>query len=319
MAEEESAREEEESRVLVIGATGRLGRELVRASAAASHPTFALVRGASAEDDDDTERSLLLRSFRTLGVTLINGSLEDLPSLIAAVEKVDVVICAVPSKQALEQKLLIRAIKEAGCIKRFIPSEFGADPTKVQILGMDYGFYERKAEIRRCVESEGIPYTYICCNFLARYLLPSLVQPGLEAPPRDEIKIFGGGNVKAVFVTDRDVANYTICTIDDPRTLNKTLYLRPPGNVYSMNELVEIWEKKLNKELRKVCVSEEQLLESIRGQYAVPRNMDLVFVYSAFVKGDHTYFDVDSSGLDGTRLYPHVKHTTVSEYLDTLV
>lgn len=69
----------------------------------------------------------------------------------------------------------------------------------------------------------------------------------------------------AVFVTDRDVANYTICTIDDPRTLNKTLYLRPPGNVYSMNELVEIWEKKLNKELRKVRVSEEQLLESIRG------------------------------------------------------
>lgn len=71
MAEEESAREEEKSRVLVIGATGRLGRELVRASAAASHPTFALVRGASAGDDDDTERSLLLRSFRTLGVTLI--------------------------------------------------------------------------------------------------------------------------------------------------------------------------------------------------------------------------------------------------------
>lgn len=149
----------------------------------------------------------------------------------------------------------------------------------------------------------------------------------------------------AVFVTDRDVANYTICTIDDPRTLNKTLYLRPPGNVYSMNELVEIWEKKLNKELRKVRVSEEQLLESIRGTFQAlieiaqhyvpcycrliicfgaadtpfPRNMELVFVYSAFVKGDHTYFDVDSSGFDGTRLYPHVKHTTVSEYLDTLV
>lgn len=83
-------------------------------------------------------------------------------------------------------------------MQRFIPSEFGADPTKVQILGMDYGFYERKAEIRRCVESEGIPYTYICCNFLARYLLPSLVQPGLEAPPRDEIKIFGSGNVKGL-------------------------------------------------------------------------------------------------------------------------
>lgn len=81
-------------------------------------------------------------------------------------------------------------------MQRFIPAEFGADPTKVQICDMDYGFYEKKIEIRHSIESEGIPHTYICCNFFMRYLLPSLVQPGLDAPPRDEIKIFGEGNTK---------------------------------------------------------------------------------------------------------------------------
>lgn len=64
---------------------------------------------------------------------------------------------------------------------------------------MDYGFYARKAEIRRLVEEEGIPYTIISCNFFMSYLLPSLVQPGLNAPPRDEVSIFGDGNVGGLF------------------------------------------------------------------------------------------------------------------------
>ena len=51
----------------------------------------------------------------------------------------------------------------------------------------------------------------------------------------------------AVFVSEVDAAAFTIKTIDDPRTLNKTLYLRPCGNVCSMNDLVEMWEGKIEK------------------------------------------------------------------------
>lgn len=48
--------------------------------------------------------------------------------------------------------------------------------------------------------------------------------------------------------------------------------------------------------------------------------MEMVFIYSAFIKGDQTYFDIESSGgVDGTKLYPELKYTTISEYLDTLV
>ena len=68
-----------------------------------------------------------------------------------------------------------------------------------------------------------------------------------------------------VFVKDSDVAAFTISTLDDPRTVNKVLYLRPPGNVYSMNELVDAWESKIEKKLEKVYVSEEELLKKIKG------------------------------------------------------
>lgn len=51
-----------------------------------------------------------------------------------------------------------------------------------------------------------------------------------------------------------------------------------------------------------------------------PDNMELVFIYSVFIKGDHTYFDIEScGGVNGTELYPDVKYMTVSEFLDTLL
>ncbi|XP_058092064.1 probable pinoresinol-lariciresinol reductase 3 isoform X2 [Magnolia sinica] len=285
---------EEKSRILIIGATGKLGHYLVNASLASGHPTFALVRETSSSEP---QKAQLLHSLANAGVKLIHGSLQDLESLVKAIKQVEIVICAIPSKNVLDQKLLIQAIKEAGCIKRFIPSEFGADPDKAQIPDLDYGFYAKKSEIRRVIEKEGIPYTYISCNFFTRYLLPSLAQPGLNTPPRDRVKIFGDGNTKAVFVEESDVATFTICTVDDPRTLNKVLYLRPPGNVCSMNELVEIWEMKIAKKLEKVYISEEQLLKSIK-ETPFPSNSEMIFIYSAFIKGDHTYFDIEPSGIN---------------------
>lgn len=50
-----------------------------------------------------------------------------------------------------------------------------------------------------------------------------------------------------------------------------------------------------------------------------PSNRDMVFIYSAFIKGDHTYFDIETSGMNGTELYPHVKYTTISEFLAGLL
>ncbi|KAJ4963084.1 hypothetical protein NE237_023023 [Protea cynaroides] len=304
------------SRILIIGATGNLGYHLANVSLSCGHPTFAFVRESAFSQPEKCQK---IEALSSAGAKLLKGSLQDFSSLIEAVEQVDVVISAVPAKHVLDQKLLIRAIKQAGCIKRFIPAEFGVDPDKIQISNLDFDFYSRKVEIRRTIETESIPYTYISCNFFTSYLLPSLVQPGLRTPPRDRVKIFGDGNTKAVFMKETDVATFTINTVDDPRTLNKVLHLRPLGNVYSMNELVEIWETKIGKKLEKVYISEEQLLKNIQDS-PYPNNLEMIFIYSAFIKGDQTYFDIKSSGgVDGTDLYPNVKYTTVNEFLETLI
>ncbi|XP_076897516.1 putative pinoresinol-lariciresinol reductase 3 [Bidens hawaiensis] len=304
------------SSILIIGVTGRLGFELAKASLEASHPTFCVVRSSTFSD---AAKSRKLQILTDSGAIVVHGSLHDEGSLVEALKQVKVVICAVNSRQVLDQKPLVSAIKKAGCIQRFIPSEFGLDPDKTHITEMDQGFYSRKSEIRRLVEAEGIPHTYVSCNFFMSYLIPSLVQPGLKSPPRDKVTIFGDGNVKGVFIKERDVAAFTISTVDDPRTLNKVLYLRPPGNVYSMNELVEIWEQKIGKKLEKIYVSEEELLTKIK-ETPYPENMEMVFIYAAFVKGFQTCFEVEAAGgVEGSVLYPELRYTTITTYLDTLL
>lgn len=63
-----------------------------------------------------------------------------------------------------------------------------------------------------------------------------------------------------------DIAMYTIKSINDPRTLNKTLYIRPPKNILSQREVVETWEKLIGKELQKTSISEEAFLASLQGE-----------------------------------------------------
>lgn len=69
----------------------------------------------------------------------------------------------------------------------------------------------------------------------------------------------------AIYVDEDDIATYTIKTIDDPRTLNKTLYLRPPENILSQGELVNMWEQLIGKELEKTTISAQEFLDSIKG------------------------------------------------------
>ena len=73
--------------------------------------------------------------------------------------------------------------------------------------------------------------------------------------------------IAAIFLDEDDVATYTIKAIDDPRTLNKTLHLRPPENIISQAELIGIWEKLIGKELEKTYIPPEGFLTTLKGNY----------------------------------------------------
>lgn len=64
---------------------------------------------------------------------------------------------------------------------------------------------------------------------------------------------------------EEDIATYTMKAVDDPRTLNKTLHMRPPANILSFNEIVSLWEEKIGKTLEKLYLSEEDILHIVQG------------------------------------------------------
>lgn len=304
------------SKILIIGGTGYIGKFIVEASAKSGHPTFALVREATLSIPS---KSAIIESFKSSGVTFLHGDLYDHESLVKAIKQVDVVISTVGQAQLVDQDKLIVAIKEAGNVKRFFPSEFGNDVDRVHAVEPAKSAFSIKVQIRRAVEAAGIPYTYVSSNFFAGYFLPNLSQPGATAPPRDKVVILGDGNPKAIFNKEDDIGTYTIKAVDDPRTLNKILYIRPPGNIYSFNDLVALWEKKIDKTLEKIYVPEAQVLKNIQ-EAPIPVNVILSISHSVFVKGDHTNFEIEPSfGVEASALYPDVKYTTVDEYLNQFV
>lgn len=62
-----------------------------------------------------------------------------------------------------------------------------------------------KAQIRRAIEAEGIPYTIVSSNFFAGYFLPSLGQAGMHGLPTDKVVILGDGNTKGNYFGLPDV------------------------------------------------------------------------------------------------------------------
>ena len=61
------------------------------------------------------------------------------------------------------------------------------------------------------------------------------------------------------------MATYTIKTIDDPRALNKTIYLRPPENILSQWDLIVKWEKLSGNVLEKIYIPVDEFLASMKG------------------------------------------------------
>ncbi|XP_057456419.1 phenylcoumaran benzylic ether reductase Pyrc5-like [Lotus japonicus] len=305
-----------DTKILSIGGTGFIGKFIVEASLKAGHPTYLLIRESSLSDP---ARSPIIQKFKTMGANIVFGDLYDHKSLVDAIKKVDVVISTVGHVLLAEQYRIIAAIKEAGNVKRFFPSEFGNDVDRTHAVDPAKSTYQVKVNVRRAIEAEGIPHTIVSCNFFASYFLSTLSQPGVTTPPRDKVVILGDGNPKCVFNKEDDIGTYTIRAVSDPRTLNKILYIRPPANTLSFNDLVSLWEKKIGKTLERVYVPEDQVLKQIK-ESPVPNSVMLAISHAVYVKGDQTNFEIEQSfGVEASSLYPDVKYTTVDELLDQFV
>ncbi|PKA55738.1 Isoflavone reductase like [Apostasia shenzhenica] len=202
---------------------------------------------------------------------------------------------------------------------RYIPSEFGFDVERLEILEPVKSVLGVKAKIRQRIREEGVPHTIVCGKLAANFhFVPRIGQVEASGPPTDKIHILGDGNTKVVLVKEEDTATYTVKAAVDPRTLNKIVYLRPPGCVITHNEMIDLWEKKTGKKLERIYVPEPEVIKKIeesppefKGHYYI--------AHAGFLKGQ-TMVDIDPSfGLEASELYPEVRYSSIDEQLDSFL
>jgi len=70
-----------------------------------------------------------------------------------------------------------------------------------------------------------------------------------------------------IFCDEDDVATYTIKSVDDPRAVNKTIYLRPHENILTQNDVIAKWEKLSGNVLEKIHIPADEFLASMKGNY----------------------------------------------------
>lgn len=296
---------ENKSKILIFGGSGYIGSHMVRASINLGHPTYVYSRPHS----DHTE---VLNEFQSLGAIIVKGEIYDHDKLVSALGEVDVVISALAYPQVLDQINIVEAIKVAGNIKRFLPSDFGCEEDRISVLPPFQAFLDKKKKVRRAIEEAGIPYTYVSANCFGAYFVNYLLRPYDQ---KQEITVYGTGEAKAVLNYEKDIGIYTIKVATDPKACNRVVIFRPRTNIISQLELISMWEKKTGRSFSKIHVPEQEIV-TLSNTLPDPLNIPVSIIHSVFVKGVTMNFEIEEDDIEASVAYPNLKFTTIEELLD---
>ncbi|KAK4762422.1 hypothetical protein SAY86_008190 [Trapa natans] len=305
-------------RLLVVGATGFIGRFVAEASIESGRPTYIFVRPGSGFSPS---KANAVKSLQDKGAIVLQGLINDreLMEKILKENKIETVVSVVGGAAIMDQVALVEAIRAVGTIKRFLPSEFGHDIDRANPVEPGLQMYKEKRVIRRMVEGYKVPYTYICCNSVASWPYCDNTHPSDVLPPLNQFQIYGDGSVKAYFVAGSDIGKFTVKAADDVRTLNTSVHFRPACNMYNMNELAALWEAKIGRTLPRVTISEEDLLD-MAAENDIPRSIVASFTHDIFIKGCQTNFLIGGpKDVEVGDLYPDEMFRTLDECFEDFV
>jgi uncharacterized protein YbjT (DUF2867 family) len=293
------------ARILIVGATGHLGRELVAACQQQDADVHALVRPATRRDPAK------MKPLQAAGATIHEGDLADPDSLLRACRAADVVISAVGGMQIGDEAALVKAAKDAG-VQRFVPSDFGLDPAAAGPGSCD--LFDAKAAVQDSIKASGVPYTSIHSNGFFSYWafsLGDLSKLGGKLPP-GEVNVYGDGNVQGALTSVPDIAKVTVRAVHDPRMRNREL--RIIANTITQNLLIALWQTASGRTVARTGVPAAELEKIIAGATAPEQGMMRVAAQlhrSLWIRGDSV--KRAGSALEATDVYPDMRFQTIDE------
>ncbi len=221
--------------VLVTGASGRTGSEVVKALIAKGEKVRALVR--------DKQRAA---AIQVPGVELVVGDVEKPETWDAALHGMDKVFLLSPEGPQMAElhSELADAAKRAGVRHLVRMSILFSDPDSPLVIGKWHG------EADENVAASGVPYTIIRPVYFMQNMLGSASMIASEGT-------FSGamGDGKVGFIDTRDIGNVAATVLVSDGHEGKTYPLTGP-EALSMSELASKLTAVLGKEVKYVNVSQ---------------------------------------------------------------
>ena len=252
--------------ILVTGATGQNGSELVRRLSAQDVPVRALVRS-----------SAKARSLSSLpGVEIVEGDMARPEMLATALEGVDraMLISSTAPDMVEVQSAFIDAARKAGV--RHVVKLSGIIPD----LDSPFRFARMHGEIEQRLEASGMAFTHLRAGeFMPSYFrqVPSIVGRGILALPMEDARIAS--------IHIGDIAEVAAAVLTTPGHDGKTYPLTGP-EALSMDEVAEKLSAVTGKTIRYVNVDPEEAKQAQLARGLPPYLVDgLVELFAERRKG----------------------------------
>ena len=221
--------------ILVVGASGRLGRLITDALLARGEPVRVLDRGSAAS-----------AGLADAGVEVVAGDLKDPDSLRAACAGVDAVVTTANSAQrggadtveTVDRRgnvALIDAAVDAGVTRFVFTSALGASAQSPA------PFMRAKGEAEEHLRSAGLTWTILQPNIFMDVWFPAVLAPALAGRP---VLLVGEGRRRHSFVAARDVAAYAVSALTSGLADRETLVIGGPEPV-SWIDVVATFEQQI--------------------------------------------------------------------------
>jgi uncharacterized protein YbjT (DUF2867 family) len=220
--------------ILVVGATGSLGRQVVKKLLHKGESVRAMTRDRSKADD-----------LKARGAHIILGDLTDPESLEFAVRGASAVVAAAHSmlgrgsnsSEAVDDaghRALIDAAKSAGVHHFVYTSAMGAAPDH------PIDFWRTKARVERYLEESGMKYTIIRPTSFMEIYAWELIGKAVAAGKR--VRMLGPGKNPRNFIAADDVASAVVLALRIPELRGQILEVGGPENLTG-RDVVATFEK----------------------------------------------------------------------------
>ncbi|KAI0454945.1 hypothetical protein F5B21DRAFT_217171 [Xylaria acuta] len=238
--------------ILIFGGTGAIGKHItnaiVSAGAAPGHSISIFTSDATASSPEKASR---LSSWKSQGLRVVTGDVNNAQDVSRAYEGVDVVVSCLGRNALMPQIELVRLAEESASVKWFFPSEYGTD-IEYDASSKDEKPHQNKLKVREFIRNN---ITRVQCTYLVTgpyidmylTLIPSVASLGGYDVRSKRAVVVGSGNDAVGFTSMPDVGKLLVAALRHP-TEAEGKALKVQSFVATPLEIVREFEKQTGEE-----------------------------------------------------------------------